>query len=152
MQLLSILLNLICIQYISPNCLAKQDDQPIYPIVALFGARLPRPRNILDALIWTEFILLFFLNPQTAEPHVKTGTGLFDTKRIGKEIEEATKKEEKPNDTIFTSKKNEEIFEKIEKEVLKVDKNASSNKLNIEENTAKESESEGSEEEEEEDE
>ena len=53
---------------------------------------------------------------------------------------------------MFSSKKNEEIFEKIEKEVLKVDKKASSNKAFTEEIAAKESESEGSEEEEEEDE
>jgi hypothetical protein len=88
-------------------------------------------------------------NKYPAYPATKTGAGLFNTKRMEKEIEEATKKEQKPNDTMFSSKKNEEIFEKIEKEVAK---KASSDKIYTEETAAKESESEGSEEEEEEDE
>ena len=88
-----------------------------------------------------------------AYPHTKTGAGLFNTKRMEKEIEDVTKKD-KPSEPIFSSKKNEEIYEKIEKEVLKVEKKVSSVKITTADNTTvdNESESEGSGEEEEEDE
>ena len=86
-----------------------------------------------------------------AYPHTKTGAGLFNTKRLDKEIEEAQKKD-KPQDSLFSSKKNEEIFEKIEKEVIKVEKkNSSIVKDPTDNNTVdNESESEGSGEEQEE--